>query len=93
MKDIRVSEGVIPLGEFKANAARFLKELDGPIVITQNGRPACVMLSPAEYDRIREQQRFFESVAAGLVDSQAGNFMDTADLKQKLAFAREQRGG
>ena len=42
MKSIRVSDGVVPLGEFKTHASRYLKDLDGPVVITQNGRPAGV---------------------------------------------------
>lgn len=92
MKDIRVSDGVVPLGEFKAHAARYLKQLDGPVVITQHGRPAGVLVSPAEYDRIRDQQRFFESLAAGLSDAQGGRIMDTEELQSRLASAREQRG-
>lgn len=92
MKDIRVSEGVIPLGEFKAHAARYLKQLDGPVVITQNGRPAGVLVSPGEYDRIRDQQRFLESIAEGLADAQSGRVMDTAELRARLASIREQRG-
>lgn len=92
MKDIRVSEGVIPLGEFKAHAARYLKQLDGPVVITQNGRPAGVLVSPGEYDRIRDQQRFLESVAEGLSDAQGGRVMDTTELQARLASRREQRG-
>ena len=45
MKALRVSEGIVPLGEFKAQAARLikgLKEQASPLVITQNGRPAAV---------------------------------------------------
>jgi prevent-host-death family protein len=91
MKDIRVSEGVVPLGEFKAHAARYLKRLDGPVVITQHGRPAGVLVSPVEYDRIRDQQRFFESLATGLSDAQSGRIMDTEELRSRLASAREQR--
>lgn len=91
MKEIRVSEGVIPLGEFKTHAARYLKQLDAPIVITQNGRPAGVLLSPAEYDRVREQQRFLESVASGLADAQAGRVMETDELQKRLASARKER--
>jgi prevent-host-death family protein len=91
MKDIRVSEGVVPLGEFKAHAARYLKQLDGPVVITQHGRPAGVLVSPVEYDRIRDQQRFFESLAAGMADAQGGRVMDTEELQRRLASAREQR--
>ena len=91
MKNLRVSDGVIPLGEFKSHAARYLKDLDGPVVITQNGRPAGVLLAPSEYDRIREQQSFLESIAAGMADAQAGRLMDGDSLREQLATARQLR--
>ena len=56
MKEVQISDGIVPLGEFKAQAARLLKrigESGQPMVITQNGRPAGVLLSPREYDRMQ----------------------------------------
>ena len=91
MKNLRISDGVIPLGEFKTHAARYLKELDGPVVITQNGRPAGVLLAPIEYDRIREQQSFLESIAAGMADAQVGRVMDEDSLQKQLTAARQLR--
>ena len=71
MKDIRVSDSIMPLGEFKAKAATILKgltEQDTPLVITQNGRPAAVLLSPVAFDELREKQRLVEAVIDGLAD-------------------------
>jgi len=71
MKSLKVSEDILPLGEFKTNAASILKSLaerKSPLVITQNGRPACVIISPAEFDRLQERQAFLEAVADGLND-------------------------
>lgn len=79
MKAIRVSEGIVPLGEFKAQASRLIKELkeeDGPLVITQNGRPAAVMLSPAAYDELRDRQEFLEALTIGVADVAAGRVVD-----------------
>jgi prevent-host-death family protein len=79
VKAIRISEGIVPLGEFKAQASRLIKELKeeaAPLVITQNGRPAAVMLSPEAYDELRERQEFIEAVAAGLADAAAGRVVD-----------------
>ena len=87
MKEMQIANGIIPLGEFKAQAGRFLKRLGEsgePMVITQNGRPAGVLLSPREYDRIQERQRFLESIAAGLSDAESGRVMDTAELRKRL---------
>jgi len=79
VKTLRVSEGIVPLGEFKAQAARLIKELKeqkAPLVITQNGRPAAVVLAPEAYDRLQERQEYLEAVAAGLVDAAAGRLIN-----------------
>ena len=73
VKEIQISDGIVPLGEFKAQAAKLLKrigESGQPMVITQNGRPAGVLLSPREYDRMQKRQRFLESIAARPPDVQ-----------------------
>lgn len=91
MKDIAVSKDIVPLGEFKAQASRMLARLardHNTLVITQNGRPAGVLLSPAEYDRIRERQRFLESATAAIADAHDGHVMATEELRGKLAGRR-----
>lgn len=88
MKAIRVAEGIVPLGEFKARAARWIKEIREkatPLVITQNGRPAAVVLSPEAYDEIRERQDYIEAVAAGLADAVAGRVIDHGEVAKWLA--------
>lgn len=94
MREVRVSDGIVPLGEFKAQTAKFLKRLGQsgqPMVITQNGRPAGVLLSPKEFDRMQERQRFLESIAAGLADAEAGRVIDTAGLRKRIRTRRAER--
>lgn len=96
MKPLRISDGIVPIGEFKAQAARWLRRLANrsrPVVITQNGRPAGVLISPTEFDRLQERQRFLESIAAGLADAEAGRLMDTKELTRRLASARRSQAG
>jgi prevent-host-death family protein len=79
VRDVNVSEGIVPLGEFKAKAAQILRELgdnDEPLVITQNGRPAAVVLSPAAFEELRDRQRLLEGVARGTADANAGRVVD-----------------
>ena len=95
MKEVQVSDGIVPLGEFKAQAAKLLKRLGEsgePMVITQNGRPAGVLLSPREFDLIQERQRFLESVAAGLADAEAGRVIDTVKLRRRIRAWRAEHG-
>ena len=75
MKTIQVSEDILPLGEFKTQASRVLRRLkdsNRPIVITQNGKPAAVLITPEEFDRLGEHQRFLKAVYKGLSDAEAG---------------------
>lgn len=87
MKGINVAEGIVPLGEFKAKAAQYLKQLgssDEPLVITQNGRPVAVLLSPSSFESIRERQEFLEAVAAGAAEMDAGRSVSHQDVKEWL---------
>ncbi len=92
MKIIQLSKDVVALGSFKSRAAAWLDHLRDsghPIVITQNGKPAGVLLSPVEFDRLQEKERFFESVAKGLADAEADRVMDGAEVQRRLAAWRE----
>lgn len=94
MKPLRISEDIVPIAQFKGEASRWLRrvtESKQPVVITLNGKPAGVLLSPAEFDRILERARFLESVAAGLADAEAGRVMSTAALRKRLAKRRSKK--
>ena len=91
MRAIKVAEDIVPVGEFKSQAARWLRhaaETGQPVVITQNGKPAGVLVSPTEYDRMTERQRFLESVALGIADAGAGRVLGTKDLLRRLEERR-----
>lgn len=93
MRPLRVSQGIVPIAQFKSEAPRWLRrvsESGEPVVITLNGRPAGVLMSPAAFDRLQERQRFLESVAAGLADAEAGRTLSTAALRRELAERRGQ---
>ncbi len=87
MKPLMVSEDILPLGEFKARAASILKELprrENPLVITQNGRPACVVMSPEYFDRMRQRSAFLDAIADGLADVEAGRVISDEQLGAAL---------
>lgn len=87
MKPLLVAQDIVPMGAFKAHASEFIRRLKSehrPIVITQNGKPAAVLLTPEEFDRLREHDRFLDAVRAGLRDSEAGRVADDEDLDADL---------
>ena len=95
MSTISVAKDIIPIGEFKAHASRLLRQVSQstrPLVITQNGRPAGVLLSPTEYDRLCARELLLESVAAGIADADGGRLMDAPTLRERLAARRVDAG-
>jgi antitoxin YefM len=91
MKSISISNDIVPVGEFKSKMAYFLKEIQekgSTLIITQNGKPAGVLLSPAEFDELRQTKEFIESIARGLLESEKGNVFSTSQLKALLKKKR-----
>ena len=82
-----ISEDFVPVSEFKAQAAEWLRrigETDAPLVVTQHGKPAGVLLSPRAFDALTEQSRFVCAVAEGLADADAGRLHSHAEVAKRL---------
>ena len=83
MPNLRVATDIVPLSDFKARASELLKRLEetgAPMVITQNGRAAGVLLSPAEFDALTERIRFVNAVAKGLEDAGSGKVVTNESM-------------
>ena len=95
-KRFQVSEDIVPLAEFKAGASRVIRRLregNRVVVITQNGKPACVLLTPQEFDRLQDREAFGLAVQEGLRDSDSGRLIDDADLTRELDAAFDEPDG
>jgi len=87
MKNFQVSEDIVSLSDFKNQASKMLhqvKHSQRPIIITQNGRPAGVLISPAEFDLFSERSRFMQAVRSGLDDVAQGRVVADEDLDRVL---------
>jgi prevent-host-death family protein len=94
MKNISVTNDIIPVGQFKSGLAKYLKDVQvrkHSLVITQNGKPAGVLVSPSEYDSLNETKLFIESISRGLVDFEKDDLLTTAQLKKKLSKYRSNK--
>ena len=81
------AQDILPLGTFKATATAVLRDLNArgqPVVLTQHGRPAAVLLSPAEYDALTARQRFLAAIADGVADADAGRTASLAEVAAEL---------
>src|SRR5215467_6658091 len=71
----QTAEDIIPIAELKANMSEIVRQLDArprPLVVTLNGKPAAVVMSPREYDQLSYRARFLDAVNEGLADVHAG---------------------
>ena len=85
-QNLQVSKDILPLGEFKAKASQVLRELHEnrrAVVITQNGRPAAVLITPEDFDLLHERDRFLEAVQEGMEDVAAGRVTENRYLAKK----------
>jgi prevent-host-death family protein len=96
MRPVRISEDIVPVSDFKARAAEWLKrvsETGQPVVITLNGKAAGVLVSPAEFDRLTERARVLTAINAGLEDEQAGRLHSHEEViaeMERRAASRKQ---
>ncbi len=89
-----LTEDIVPVGEFKRLTARYLRQVSEqsrPVVITQNGRAAAVVVSPANYDALQRRIQLLEDLARSEQDIEAGRTLSTKELRSWLNDRRSQR--
>jgi|SRR5690349_19415246 len=87
MKPIEVSNDIVPIARFKARASEIVRSLRSrrrPMIITQNGKPAAVLLSPEDFDQLTYAERFREAIREGIEDDDAGRVVSHAELQRAL---------
>ena len=87
MKPISISQNIVSLSDFKNKASKMLHEIQNshqPLVITQNGKAAAVLISPPDFDLLTEQARFVDAVKRGLADVENGRVLPDEELDQEL---------
>ena len=91
MKQINISNDIVPLAEFKVQISKYLNNIKStgrPMVITQNGKPAGVLISPDDFDELVYQKSLIESINRGLSDVEKGNVFTTKELRAELENRR-----
>ena len=91
MKDISISNDIIPIADFKTNISKWFKTLQTsghPLIITQNSKPAGVLLSTADYDELVYRKSFLDSVERGIADAESGRSQTTDELQRSLQERR-----
>jgi prevent-host-death family protein len=85
---LHISEDIVPLGEFKSHASQVLRrvrEAGRPIVITQNGRPAAVLLAPEAFDRLVDRRKLTSAAEPDLAESSTESVVADEDLESLVS--------
>ena len=74
---------IIPVTDLRQDAAGVLKRIRGrkqPLIVTQRGRAAAVLLSMEAYERSEQERQLLRMVARGEREIQAGAGHDLAKV-------------
>jgi antitoxin YefM len=90
---IRFDEDIRPLSEFRANAAAFVEQVQTthrPIVLTQRGRGAAVLIDVKEYERLVERAEVLEDIRVAEEQIARGEGVDH-ETAREMVLARLRR--
>jgi antitoxin YefM len=87
MRRIELNKDIHSLSEFRSNASGFISQVHDtkrPLVITQNGKSAAVLLDVAEFERLMEKSELVEDVNNGLNQISSGIGISHSRARQML---------
>jgi len=96
METIDVSN-IRPLTDFRNNMKEYIKELNEnkkPIVLTQHGKSAAVLLHAEKFQEMQDEIEFMRKVAQGLEDYKSNrvhSFEEAFDAVDKIIAAAEKQ--
>ena len=86
---MKLSESLLPVSELKHNANKVVNELNGTIVVTQNGRAKAVLQDIKTYEKTQEALALLKLLELGRKQVRAGKAkpIDAAfvELDQRIA--------
>ncbi len=87
MQKLRIDQDIKPLSEVRKGMAAFIKQIHEtkrPLVITQRGKSAAVLIDAQEYEAMREKIELLSDVQAALSQLEKGEGIGHDDAKDQL---------
>jgi prevent-host-death family protein len=84
---LKTNSDIKPVSEFRANAAELIEQVRSsgrPLVLTQRGHSAAVLLDVEEYERMVEEIELLSDVRTSLQQLEAGQAVSNRDAKAEL---------
>lgn len=93
MKRIETSEGLVPVKQFRSNLAEWFRKVADsgrPVIVTQHGKAAAVVMSPSAVDDLQEELAFMRAVVKGLRSIEEGRLVDDGQVWSEMDQLIEQ---
>ena len=87
MQRIKLNTDIHPLSEFRANVASIIDEVrktKRPIVITQHGKSAAVMLDVSEYESLLEKLELLTDIQTAETQIRKGEGISHKEAKRNI---------
>lgn len=87
MNRISISKDIEPLSEFRKKSADFIKRLKKekqPIVLTQHGKSAAVLMDVTEYERVAKKLELLEDLLEAKQQVEQGKTYTMDEARQRI---------
>ncbi len=87
MRRLRLDQDIKPLSEFRANAATLLQQVQDtkrPLVLTQRGHSAAVVIDVGEFERLVEELDVLRDIRLGERQLAAGEGIPHEEAKARV---------
>jgi len=89
MSSLNIEKDIVSLSKFRSSYKDYISSFEdaerSSLVLTQNGKAAAVLLSPREYDRLKEKQEVMNLIAVRLQEIANGDFVeDKSEMWREL---------
>ena len=87
MRRIQLDEDIRPLSEFRSHVTSFIdkvRETKRPLVITQRGKSAAVILAVSEYESLLEQLELLRDIQLGDTQIKEGRGVSHEEARKQI---------
>ena len=87
MRQPKLDRDIKPVSEFRANAAELIEQVRNtrrPLVLTQRGHSAAVLLDVAEYTQLIEELELLRDVRTSVKQIESGKGVSNREAKAEL---------
>ncbi len=87
MQRIQLQEDIQPLSEFRSKVAFYLEKVNKnkrPLIITQNGKSAGILIGVSEYDSLIEKLEVLEDIKLAESDISKGSWLTNSAVKKRF---------